>query len=141
MTTVIAAYAAAIGTMGLAWQIYSWVRTHKTNVKVSLSNAVIGAPSGVLHVLAIEAQNHSEYELRVTSFGLEANDGSKRQLVFIDPVRGSGLPGTISAHDAASGYQPIGAIDVSEVDLTKPVVAFVQTTMGRHQSRPMRLVA
>lgn len=141
-TTLIAAYAAAIATAGLAWQMYSWVRTHRTNVRVSISNAVMPDPlRGVLHVISVEAQNRSEHNVRVTSFGLEANDGSKRQLVFIDPVRGSGLPGVVPPHDSASGFQPIGAIDAQEVDLRKPVVAFVQTTVGRYHSQPMQLVA
>jgi hypothetical protein len=142
MTITIAAYAAAVSTLGLGWQIFAWARSRRTHVKVAVSNAVMAGPLGPLHVLAVQATNESEHTVRVTMFGLEANDGSGRQLIFVNPVPGSDLPGQIAPHDSAAGYQPIGSIDGREVDLRKPVIAFIKTsTNQRYRSRPASLVA
>lgn len=57
-TTAIAIYAAVIGTLGLAWQIYSWRRAQLTNVRVTLSNAFI--PGITEHAAMITAVNESK---------------------------------------------------------------------------------
>jgi hypothetical protein len=141
-TIFIAIYAALISTAVLGWNVYSWVQSRRTRLSVNISNAIMGEPLGTLHVLAVQATNRGDHSARVTSFGLEANDDSGRQLVFVNPVNGSTLPGPIAPHDSGTGYQPIDTINPAEVDLRKPVVAFVQTAdNGRYRSKPARLVA
>ena len=142
MGTVIVIYAALVSTAALAWNVYSWIRAHRTQLRVDISNAIMGLPTGTMHVLSVQATNRGQTAAHVTSFGLEANDGSGRQIVFVDPVPGSTLPGPIPAHDSASGFQPIATLRPEDVDLTRPVVAFVVTAENeRYRSKPATLLA
>lgn len=140
-TTIIAAYAAVISTVAVAWQIYSWHRTHKTKVRVRLTNAFMTLPP--TRVIAVNASNDNDHAIRVTSWGLEANDGSGRQHVMVQPIAGSTLPGSIAAHDSGDGYEGWDELAGSPViDFTRPVVAFVNLATGeRFRSKPTTLAA
>lgn len=141
MTIFIAAYAAVISTVAVAWQIYSWHRTHKTRVRVDVSDAYMTFPG--THVIAVNASNDNDHAIRITSWGLEANDGTGEQLIIVRPMHGSTLPGPIPGHDSGSGFQDRDELSSSPaLDLRKPVVAFVRLATGeRFCSKPTKLVA
>lgn len=141
MTIFIAAYAAVISTVAVAWQIYSWHRMHKTKIRVQMVNAYMTFPGK--RVIAVEARNDNDHAIRVTSWGLETNDGSGQQLVIVQPLSGSTLPGPIPPHDSGSGYHDWDDLVGSpRIDFKRPVVAFVNLATGeRFRSKPTTLAA
>jgi hypothetical protein len=110
---------------------------------VNVSNAIVAIAPGIAeHVISVEAVNETGHAVRVTGFGIEANDGSNQNLFFVWPVAGSTLPGSIAPHDAGNGLQLRDKLADAPVDLKKPVVAFVNLANGeRFRSKPTRLAA
>jgi hypothetical protein len=111
-------------------------------VRVTLTQGLMTSPLGApLDVICIGANNKMDHAVRVTMWGLEANDGSGDQLVMIQPMMGSELPGMVPAHDSATGYHdwpPL--LGNPKLDLRRPVQAFVQLATGeRFRSRPQQL--
>jgi hypothetical protein len=141
LTTVIAAYAALLSTVSVGWGIYSWHRTHKTRVRVNLTNAMIPlALGGIQDVISIEVVNESDHTVRVTGFGLMANDGSGQQLFFIGPVPGSSLPGQIPPHDSGTGLNDWSGLVGAPINFNLPVKAFAVLASGeRVYSKPVTL--
>jgi hypothetical protein len=124
-------YAAVIATVALGWQIYIWHRTRRTRVRVKLANAIMPLVlGGVEHVISVEVINDSGHQVRVTGFGLMANDGSGQQAFFISPVAGSTLPGPIAPHDAATGLNPWSGMVGAPIDFNRPVKAFAILASG-----------
>jgi hypothetical protein len=140
VTIIIAAYAAVIATLGVAWQIYSWYRTHKTKVRVRIALGYMTLPR--MPVVTVSAHNDNDHPIRVTGWGIEANDGSGRQLFALQPIQGSTLPGPVAAHDCGDGYQDWNELrTLPQIDFTRPVVAFANLATGeRFRSKPTRLL-
>lgn len=141
LTVIIAAYAALVSSAGVGWQIYSWRQTHKTRVRVTVANAVIPLLHGdVQRVVSVGVVNDSGHQVRVTGFGLLANDGSGQQLFFISPVPGSSLPGVVQPHDSGTGLNDWRGLFGAPIDFSRPVEAFAMLASGeRVRSKPVTL--
>jgi hypothetical protein len=106
---LLAPYAAAVGTLGLAWQINTWVRSQWTWVE--LTAATTGLPedpddedSDLWGVLFVTVLNKSEFPVRV----MNATAGPVKGGASVSPELGpkhlarltASLPARIPAHDA-----------------------------------------
>jgi hypothetical protein len=140
-TTGIAAYATLVSTVAVGWQIYSWHRMHKTRVRVTVANAFIPhLTGGTEDVISITVINDNDHAVRVTGYGLMANDGSGQQAFFIWPVPGSQIPGTIPPHDSGAGLNPWSGMVGAPIDFNRPVKAFAVLASGeRFYSEPVTL--
>ena len=69
--------------------------------------------------------------IRVTSWGLETNDGSGQDFVIVRALVGSTLPGPVDAHDSAKGFSDYNELAAAaELDFRRPVVAFANLSTG-----------
>jgi hypothetical protein len=139
-TALVAIYAAVIATAGLGWQIYAWGRTRRTQMNVSINNAVFGLPMGVLGGVTIEATNRSDHEVRVTSAGFDLQDGSGRKVVIVRQMPGSSIPGNVPPHDSGMTWIEEDEARHAGLDIYKPLVGWVSTSTGESfKSKPMTL--
>jgi hypothetical protein len=111
-------------------------------MRVTLSNAVASLPLGFQRVVAVEALNDNDHAVRVTGWGIEANDGSGGNLFMVQPVAGSNMPGVIAPHDSGTGMQDWDALADAPINFKEPVVAFVKLASGEwFRSKPIKLAA
>jgi hypothetical protein len=140
MTVAIAAYAAIVSTIAVGWQVFTWRRSHTTRVRVELSNAF--TTPDFRRTISVTAYNDNDHDVRVTSWGFEANDGSGDSALCIQPLPWSQLPGTVGAHDSKIGIQDWEAAQSPVLDFKRPVTAWVTLSNGkRFRSKSKTLAA
>jgi hypothetical protein len=138
-TTAIAIYAAVIATAGLAWQIYSWRRSQPTRIRVTVTNAVI--PPNGNHAAMITAVNQSDHLVKVTSVGFITQDGSKRDVLLMQPPFGATLPGPVAQRDSGVSWLEVQDCLTAGLDVYRPLVGWVRTSEGqRYESKPTTLM-
>jgi hypothetical protein len=138
-TTAIAIYAAVIGTLGLAWQVYSWRRANSTKVRVKLADAFI--PGITEHAAMITAINQSSHMVKVTSVGFIAQDGSKRDVLLTTQSFGATLPGPVEPRDSGMAWLDIDEAARAGIDIYRPLVGWVRTSDDqRFESKPAPLL-
>jgi hypothetical protein len=123
----------------LAWEVYKWRQSQQLKVRVQLRHAFLGYEAQ--HVLSVTVLNGHNYAVRVTSWGLETNDGTGRDFVIVRPVIGSNLPGVVEARDSASGFADYAELTAApELDFKRPLVAFANLATGeRIRAEPQTL--
>jgi hypothetical protein len=133
----VAVYAAAVATLSVGWQVFTWARGRASRLKVTVKPAVL-TPQG-LGVVCLTAMNESQHPLRVTSAGLEAQDGSGATVPAWEPFPGGELPHVIPPHDEHPVFMELDGLRSLGFDFRRPVVAYFGTAEGRFRSRPTRL--
>jgi hypothetical protein len=110
LSWAVAPYAALVGTLGLGWQIVSWVRSHWTWVELTAVTTGLPEDPGdedpdLWGVLFVTVLNKSEFPVRV----MNATAGPVNGGVSVSPQLGPSkylerltarLPARIPAHDA-----------------------------------------
>lgn len=134
-TAAIAGYAAVVSTGSLGWQIYTFRQQHRDRVTVNPSFALVGMTDGsTLEVVAIGVTNRSAHPIRVTGVGVDAQDGSDRQVHQLQEFPGAELPGTVAPNDSGSTYMVLGELEASGFDIYRPVTAWAQLSTGAQVS-------
>jgi hypothetical protein len=138
-TTAIAIYAAVIGTLGLAWQVYSWRRANSTTIRVKLSNGFM--PGVADHAAMITAINQSNHVVKVSSAGFITQDGSKQDVVLMAAPFGATLPGPIEPRDSGMTWLDVEEAMRIGLDIYRPLVGWVRTSEDqRFESKPAALL-
>lgn len=102
VTVVIAGYAALVGTLALAFQIISWLRSWSTRVEVKLGRfQLASADAEPEAVVLLRMINHSGHPVKVTSVGTAPQRRNGPGTVIIRPwPLELQLPFTIQARDS-----------------------------------------
>jgi len=123
----VAIYAAAVGTVGLGWQVVSQLRADRTKLVVSVGGSFDGAFVEDNHQLSASIVNESRHEIPMP--GLEIFQPSIRRGW---PVRAADiageLPDTLRARDAVTLLIP--STRFVGMRLNDPVVAVARTATG-----------
>jgi hypothetical protein len=102
---------------------------------VTLALAYLTGPK--LDVLSITVANDNDYAVRVNSTGLVTQDGTRRDLVFLDQLPGASLPGSIPPHDEGMAFLERSAAEQDGIDFFRPLVAWANVaSVGRFESKP-----
>jgi hypothetical protein len=126
----LAAYATVLGVgvalgatiVGGLWRWWTWRQEHETLVTVKIAIGFLTFGPKLVEAVIVTVFNRSKHPVRVTGVALEANDGSKRQLIQITPERGAGIPGTVGPRDSAQTWFENGEIDGrGGLDIYRPV--------------------
>ena len=93
-TAIVAAYAALVASLALAFNVFSWLRTWQTRVKVELRRMELVSPgqgpAGT--VILFFLTNQSGHPVKVTSLGLTPLQKRGQHLVITRPL-GLAVPG------------------------------------------------
>jgi hypothetical protein len=143
LTTVVALYAAAIASGGLAVQLVREWRTWGTRISVTMRPMTLSHPPTPLTeridepVVMFHITNHSDHAAKVTHLSVEPINSSGKSLWFPQPLP-SGTPGPheIPPHDSITLYQP--RYSFKDGDPTYKTRAVVSTSDGR-SARSKRL--
>ncbi len=145
VTAVVAGYAAAVATAGVAVQGATWWRGWATRVKVAVRPGMKVATPGTPvtdheDAIIFEIVNHSGHDVKIVTFWLARGWRRKRGGWAIPWLRGVPAPGqfTIPARDAVTPY-----LSPEDVEMTRgmAVRAYVKTSDGRvFRSRRTRLL-
>ena len=66
VTTAIAIYAAAIGTAGFAWQLFTWLRANRVRLRVHVEGDIhLAAPRSTVTVARVILMNDSPFEVKI----------------------------------------------------------------------------
>jgi hypothetical protein len=135
-TTLIAVYAAIVGTAGLVWQVTSWYLDRRTRVKVDIEIGVL-VPQGH-DTVTVKAVNQSGHTVQVLNAYLLLQDGSGRRLTPMQVPPGATIPGTVEPHGVVSTY--FLRDELPAIDLYAALVAQVDTADGVFESPPRTLL-
>lgn len=127
-------YAALVATAVFAWNVRNEVHRRGTHLKLEPSRVTIfnhpGLSSNEEPAVMVKVLNDSEHDVKITSWGFDSQT-SNRQLVMIPKQELLELPLTIKAKDGGDLWVPEELIKESDLDLTKPVVAWCRTSNGK----------
>jgi hypothetical protein len=132
------------GVVGAVWRVWTWRQEHGTNVtvRISLGFLTLSLEPHVIEAVIVTAINSSAHAVRVTSAGVEMNDGTKRN-GFVPLKPGAGIPGTIQAHDQAMTWLEKAELEKEGFDVFRKARAFVllaDREGGAIWSKPRRLM-
>jgi len=103
VATALAIYGGIVGTLALAWNVYTRTKAHRTRVRVELGTAVIAPPTGTEAVLGIRVVNDSAHEVSIVAAGVYTDH--ERQTIQALHRFGQ-IPARIPARDSASQFLP-----------------------------------
>lgn len=143
MTVALAIYAAVVATGGFLWQLYQWFHARRPHIFVGTSMSFMHVGPDLIDVVAIAVVNRSAYQVRVTSLGIDLQDGSGRTLQPYRTEPGSTLPGVVAPQDSGTAYMLRSDVEARGViDVHEPLTAFANLSTGEtHRSKPKILVA
>lgn len=133
-TTIVAIYAAAVATIGVGWQMYSQMRSHRTRLELSIAGMFDGAPSSETHQVVVHVVNHSVHDVPMPAVNVE-----QRATGLLWPIRDQDvldeLPEILGAR--AGVTLRVRADRFERIDFAQPAVASAATATGeRFRSRP-----
>jgi hypothetical protein len=143
MTTALAIYAAVLATVGVGWEVYSWLHRQRTRVDVNVSLGQTHIPGlwQSADCVMVTAINHSEYPVRWTSAGLASQKKRGEWLMPASFAEGTMLPAVIQPHDSHVVLWEAGTL-ARDLDFSKPVTATVGLASGdTFRSKPTVLRA
>jgi hypothetical protein len=122
----LAAYATVLGVLlviaGGLWRWWTWRQEHRTLVSVKVAIGFLTFGPKLVDAVILTVFNNSSHPVRVTGVGLQANDGTKRQLVQITHEPGAGIPGTVAPRDQGQTWFKKAEIDNrGGIDVYRPV--------------------
>jgi hypothetical protein len=135
----VAIYAALVSTVALGWQVLKERRARRPQVEVQVLNAMLTYPAREPAWSAqIEARNHGDMPIRVTSAGFNLQDGSGNTVVIIQQPPGATLPGVIGPRDSGMTYLLMEKL--GPLDPFRQLVGWVSLSTGqRIHSKPFTL--
>jgi hypothetical protein len=116
---VIGALGFILGLANLGWGVWQWRRKYRAVLKVEVSQMQLVTPTGPLrsspmimeHALRLRVINHSDFAVKLTSFGFDRKGGdSVMAQSWIQ-----GLPATVAPHDAWEWVIPDKELDLAGV--------------------------
>jgi hypothetical protein len=122
----LAIYGAIVGTISILWQIGTRIVEKKTRLKVE----VYAIPPQEPSLLEVYCINRSEHTVRTIGLWFAHADGSGDEIhVGSDPVvfQVEELSTVVPARDATNGVLLLSEFMELDLDMTKPIVAIVQT--------------
>jgi hypothetical protein len=129
----VAIYAAVVSTVVAGFRVAEWRKSREPDIVVEPRFAYLGMTDGeVVEIVRINVHNHADHALRVTSAGLNLQDGSGRTITPMGSVPGATIPGVIEGHDSGNTYFLLdGLVSQSGIDIRRPVVAWASTSTGK----------
>lgn len=130
VTVVIAGYAALVGTLALAFQAISWLRSWSTRVEVSCGRYdLVSVGEEPETVVLIRMINHSGHEVKITSvgWGQQRRKGPAYVITRPWPLE-LPLPFVVAPRDSQDLWTKP---DMLNLDLDRKVRAQVSTSDGK----------
>lgn len=130
----VAIYGAFVATAVLSWSVLNEVRRRETRLKLEPSRVTIfnhpTLASDAEPALMVKVINDSEHPVKITSWGFDSQT-SDRQLAMLPKPELLTLPLTIAAKDGGDLWIPESLVKKSDLDFTKPIVAWCRTSNGK----------
>lgn len=118
-----AIYAAIVATLALAWQVVSWIREHRTSVRVRVRRVFLDTRQWARPAVEVRVYNSSQHPVRVIRFGLYSQQDGDTPLALVYGSGGS-IPGIVVPNDVGSGYFALDHLE-TYADSSQPIVGFV----------------
>jgi hypothetical protein len=135
-TPLIAGFAAVVATGGLAWQVYAWRHRRQVHVDIQVRYGIVVPLNEAVHIISIEARNRGEHVVRVTSVGLDLQDGSGSTFQQLQRFNFATLPGTIEPFDSATAFIEVSEAEAAGIDVYEPITARVWLATGEVVKSP-----
>ncbi len=143
MSDPVAIYAAAIASLAVFWEAYTWRKARQPAINVTVSQGLFSLTDGSVSDwnVILEVANRGSQTVNVAQAGFYLQHGPNEPRIFIGAGRpGAGLPGSVAAQNNAFTYTSEGQAVQHGLDLTKPIRGYVRLATGETlKSKPATL--